>query len=183
MDAVQLLEPGEKLLGVLTGADLVILGLVLAGAAIGFWSGFVWMLVLTGSMVGCMWVTLVYHPVVAGFMGSQFSEPVRLMGSAAVVFIGAVIVCYLVAYLFRDVLNALKPQLPDRIVGVGFGVLLGLLLSSFLSFLVLEYSDEAAPIRPHVEESVLARPMGRFFGYTLPDRLRKSVEKTAAGAK
>ena len=155
MMAAELLEPGAKLLGMFGPADFVILGVVLAAAAIGFWSGFIWMLVLVGSMVACIWVTLVYHPVVAGALGAHFTEPVRLMGSAAAVFVGAILVCYLVAYLFRDIINALKPQLTDRILGAVFGVLLGVLLSAFFSFLVTRHASPH-----HLPTRTAARPAG-----------------------
>ena len=125
MIAAEVLEPGTNLFGVFGAADVIILGIVLASAAIGFWSGFIWMLVLVVGMVACIWVTLVYHPVVARAFGSHFTQPMRLMGSAAAVFIGAILVCYLVAFLFRDIINALKPQLADRILGAVFGVILG----------------------------------------------------------
>jgi len=179
MMAAELLEPGTKLFGVFGVADVIILGVVLASAAIGFWSGFIWMLVLVAGMVGCIWVTLVYHPVVAGAFGSHFTQSMRLMGSAAVVFIGGILVCYLVAYLFRDIINALKPQVADRILGAVFGVILGGLLSSFFCFLVLTYADKGAPVRPYVEQSVPARAMGTCFRYALPDGLRKVIGETA----
>ena len=179
MIAAEVLEPGTNLFGVFGAADVIILGIVLASAAIGFWSGFIWMLVLVASMVACIWVTLVYHPVVARAFGSHFTQPMRLMGSAAAVFIGAILVCYLVAFLFRDIINALKPQLADRILGAVFGVILGGLLSSFFCFLVLAYAEKGAPVRPYVERSVPARAMGTCFRYALPDRLRRVVDETA----
>jgi membrane protein required for colicin V production len=175
MMAVELLEPGARALGSLSTADLIIVGIVLAAAAIGFWLGLIWMLVLSASMVACIWVTLVYHPVVAGALGAHFTESVRLMASAAAVFVGALMVCYLVAYLFREIISAMRPQLTDRILGAIFGVLLGVLVSAFFSFLVLEYADPKAPVRPRVEQSVIARALGASFQYALPDSLRRAV--------
>jgi len=111
--------------GILGGADLALLGLVAVAAVLGFLLGLVWMLVMMGMVVGCIWLTLLYHPVVAEQLGTRFSESVRLMGSAAAVFVGALLVCGLLAYLFRDIVNSLKPHLTDRLLGLAFGNVVG----------------------------------------------------------
>lgn len=175
MCAIAMIEPGWKLLGLLAAADVVALVVLLATSAVGFWRGFIWQIVRLVSVVACMWVALVYHPVVARYVTSRFGESTRVIASVLGVFAATMLVCFLLTYLFRDVINALKPQFTDRILGAAFGALLGGVLVAFVSFVAIEYGSDDTVLTARVQESVGARAMGTCLRYALPDSVRDTV--------
>jgi uncharacterized membrane protein required for colicin V production len=166
----------------LAPADIAVLVLMAITAVIGFWTGFIWQVIRLVSVIASVWIALVYCPVVAGFMGSRLPAAMRDLVSAAAVFLAAMLVLYLVGYLFRDVVNALKPQVTDRILGAVFGTLLGAIIAAFFAFAVLEYAEEDGSLAVKVQRSAIAGSMGRFLGHALPDSVRKVVDE-AEGAE
>jgi hypothetical protein len=179
MMAAALMDRGTGLLNSLGPADYFILGVALVAAVVGLWLGLLWMLVLVVSTAASIWVTLAYHPVVAQALGTRFNETERLMISAAAVFVGTMMVCFLLAFLLRGIVGDVKPQLTDRILGAVFGLFVAALMSAFVSFVIVEYSAETGPTRVAVEQSVLARNMGTCFRYALPNSLRQTVAETS----
>jgi uncharacterized membrane protein required for colicin V production len=168
----------------LAPVDIAVLILVAVTAVIGFWTGFVWQVIRIVSLIASIWVALVYGPVVASFLGTRVPPSVRGLVSVVAVFLAAMVVLFLVGYLFRDVVNALKPQLTDRILGAGFGALLGALVAAFFAFAILEYAEEGSPMAVKVEESTVTCLIGRFLRHALPDGVRDVVdaEKKGTGA-
>ncbi len=170
-----------RLFGLFTGIDLAIIAVLLLSIGLGFYSGFIWQILRIVSVVVSLWVAWVYHPYVAESLGSSLSEPTRRIAGAILVFCGMLLVCYLVSYLFRDILNALKPQMPDRILGAVFGCCKGALLVGVVAFLVLRYAGNDSGLRRHVEESKAATAMAvcaETFLHLLPDKARQGVEGT-----
>ncbi|MHC4592680.1 MAG: CvpA family protein, partial [Planctomycetota bacterium] len=148
----------------------------LAGVVIGFWTGFVWQLVCILGLVVTTWFTLAYHPVVAGLFGTKLSEPVRLMISAAAVFVGGLLVCYLLGFLIRDVINAVKPRMADRVLGAAFGLFNAALLIAALTFLVLQYADKDGGAYSLVESSTGASLMAACLEQALPGAVRHRIK-------
>ncbi|MBA7698824.1 hypothetical protein ES703_107506 [subsurface metagenome] len=105
------------LFGLFTVVDLAVILLLLLSAAIGFWTGFVWQIIRLVSVVVCIWVTVAYSPVVAESLSSEVSYGARMLGSFVGVGLAALLVCYLLTFLVRDFINAIKPEMPDRILG------------------------------------------------------------------
>lgn len=161
----------------LSPIDIAILVLVGITAAVGFWTGFVWQVIRIISVIASIWAALVYRPVASSFLAGRVPASYRDLACTLGVFVVAMVLCYLVSYLFREVVNALKPQLTDRILGAVFGLLLGALLGAFFAFSVLEFAEEDSRILVAVENSNGARLMGRFLGHALPDGLREAVEE------
>jgi membrane protein required for colicin V production len=170
------LDPAWKLFGVLSPVDAAVVLVLILSAVLGFWSGFAWQVVRLVSLAACAWVALLYAPFVAYSLGAEFSEPVRLLLSHMLVFAAALAVCYLLAYLFRDPINALKPEMTDRVLGGAFGLVKGALLVAFCAFLLLEYAAPQSPVRAHLEQATGAASMGRFLGYALPDSVRERLK-------
>jgi membrane protein required for colicin V production len=160
--------------GVLTTVDLIVIALVLVSMAVGFWTGFVWQFVRIAGLVASVWVSWLYHPVVAQYLGTEMPEALRMVIGAAAVFIAALLVCYLLAFLFRDLINTLKPEMPDRILGAVFGMFKGVMLVGFIAFVVIRFLGPENPVRERVEGSkgaVAAATCVRAFLYVLPGRL------------
>jgi membrane protein required for colicin V production len=166
------IEEGRRLLGLLGPVDLVILGLLLGFAALGFWSGFVWQIVRLVSLGVCTWVTFLYAPTVATYVGGWMGEAVRVLGSALGVFMSSLLVCYLVAYLFRDTINALRPKVTDRILGAALGLCKGALLIGLFAFLILHGADRESALRKRVADSRAASAMSVCVECGLPDQLK-----------
>ncbi|KPK59451.1 MAG: hypothetical protein AMK73_08625 [Planctomycetes bacterium SM23_32] len=166
------IDAGWTLLGLFTPVDLVIAAVLLASTALGFWSGFVWQLIRLASLVLCTWVTFLYAPTVALMIGPWLEEPVQVLASALAVFLSALLVCYLIAYLCRNLVNALKPQLSDRLLGAAFGLCKAVLLVGLLSFLVLEQGEEDSSLREQVAQSTAARAMSVCMEHSLPDSVK-----------
>lgn len=172
------LEPGWRVFGLLTVADLALVAVLLASVVVGFCTGFIWQLVCIISFGISIWATVLYTPVVADFVGTRFSEPVRLVGSAVVVFIAALVVCYMFAYLFRGLIDALKPRMTDRVLGGLLGFINGALLVSLFAFVALEFMAEHWTVRAYVCESKGLSAMGTCLAHALPDGLREPVKGT-----
>jgi membrane protein required for colicin V production len=164
------------LFGGVSVEDLVVVAVLVFSAVIGFWSGFIWQVVRIITLVACLAVTLFYAPIVAASVPESLGDQAARLEVAAVgVFVTTLTVCYLISFLFRDLVNALKPQLTDRILGAVFGLLKGALLIAIVVLLVLKYSGHESPIRKRVEQSRTAVTMGGFLWYTLPDTVREQA--------
>ncbi len=185
MDGVASNGALSQLSGVLTTVDLVVIVLLLGSMAIGFWTGFVWQFVRIAGLVVSLWVSWLYHPVVAEVISFGIPEPLRMVIGATAVFVGALMVCYLLAFLFRDLINALKPELPDRILGAVFGMLKGVMLIGFVAFLIMRFLAPGNPVRERVEDSkgaVAAATCVRTFLYVLPERFSQDADPDSAAS-
>jgi membrane protein required for colicin V production len=169
---------GWTVFGFMSVIDIVVVLALIAGAALGVWTGFIWQVIRLFSVVASLWVSWMYHPILADALGANLSEPVRQIGSAITVFVGMLLLCYLISYLFRDLVNALKPQLPDRVLGGVFGLVKAALLVGVVAFLVLRYAGGDSEMRRHVEASRSAGAMAvgaRTFLYFLPDAVQGDI--------
>jgi len=165
-------EAASKLVSLVGPVDAAFLLLLVAGIVVGFWTGLIWQLLCLVSVVGCLLVSYVYHPVVAQFLGAQEGDSWRNIGSSVGVFVASMLLCYLVSFLFRGLINAIKPQLPDRILGAVFGVVCWALIAGVFAFFILQYANEDGRVREYVEGSKGASAMAvvvRAFVYVLPD--------------
>jgi uncharacterized membrane protein required for colicin V production len=177
-------DPTSKLLGFLGPVDIVLTLLLVTGLVIGFWTGLIWQLVCFASIVACFYASYVYHPIVADWIGGGASESARRIGSAIGVFIAALLVCYLLSFLFRRLINAIRPQLADRIMGGIFGLLVTGLLAGVVGFFVLQYSQEGGTARRYIEDSKAATAMAtvaRAFISVLPAEVRERIVQPPGG--
>jgi len=178
MPIIAVVDEAWTVFGFVSVIDIVVVLALIAGVALGFWTGFIWQVIRLFSVVASLWVAWMYHPVLADALSADLSEPTRQIGSAITVFVGMLLVCYLISYLFRDLVNALKPQLPDRVLGGVFGFFKAALLVGVIAFLVLRYSDGDSEMRRQVEASQSAGMMAvgaRTFLYFLPDKVQRDV--------
>jgi len=175
----------SELSGMLTTLDLVVIVLLLGSMAIGFWTGFVWQFVRIAGLALGLYLSWLYHPVVADVITPALPEGLRLVIGAAAIFVGALLICYLLAFLFRDLINALKPELPDRILGAVFGMFKGVMLIGFVAFLIIRFLAPGNPVRQRVEDSkgaLAAATCVRAFIYVLPERYSRNVDPDSSGA-
>ncbi len=170
----------SKVLGVLGPVDLVVIAALLLGAGLGFWSGLVWQLLRILSVLLSLWAAWLLHPVVGGFVPATVDEGTGRLVSAAVIFAVALAACYAASFLLRGVVNALKPQLPDRVAGAVFGLIKAGLLVGVLAFLILRYADDESGIHRHVAASRGAQASAacvRTLLQVLPEQVRASLAR------
>ncbi len=156
--------------------DVLIIGACLLGMVLGFWSGFVWQIVRIVSVVASLTLAWVFHGDVARLLGSRFSEPARSIGGAVLIFVVSLVAFYILSFLFRRVLNALKLEMPDRILGALFGLAKVVLLVGGLAFAVLRYAEPRSALRRQVENSPSATVTARCVGAVLELLPRRRVD-------
>jgi membrane protein required for colicin V production len=160
--------------GVLTTVDYVVIALILLSMALGFWTGFVWQFVRIAGLLASLWVSWLYYPTVSSYLPDAVPGPVRDVVAAAAVFVGALMVCHLVAFLFHDLVDALKPEMPDRILGAVFGLIKGVLVVGFIAFLMMRFLPAGSGIRERVVGSrgaVAAASCVKAILHVLPQEL------------
>jgi len=165
--------------GMLTTVDYVVIGLVLLSMALGFWTGFIWQFVRIAGLVASVWVSWLYYPTVSGYLSSTVPLAVSDVIAAAAVFVATLMVCYLMAFLFHDLINALKPEMPDRLLGAAFGLIKGVMLVGFIAFVMLRFLPAGSGMRERVADSkgaVVAAGCVRTILRVLPGRLSREPD-------
>lgn len=161
-----------------TNVDYVVIGMILVSMALGFWTGFVWQFVRIAGLVASVWVSWLYYPTVAQFLPPSVPESMRHVLGAAAVFVAVLMLCYLVAFLFHDVIDALKPEMPDRLLGAMFGLIKGVVVVGFIAFMMMRFLPAGNGIRQQVAESkgaVAAAGCVRAILSVLPDHLSSDM--------
>jgi len=156
----------------LTTVDCVVIALVLVSMALGFWTGFVWQFVRIACVLASVWVSWLYYPTVAEYLTPSVPDAVRNVLAAAAIFVGAMLICYLVAFLFHDVIDALKPEMPDRVLGAAFGLIKGVMLAGFIAFVMMRFLPSGSEMRQRVAGSkgaVAAASCVRAVLHVLPE--------------
>ena len=169
--------------GLLTAGDVVVIVFVLGSMAVGFWSGFLWQFVRIGGVVASLYVSMLYCPAVTKSLGTNVPEQMRQVVGAGVVFIGALVTWCLLTHLLRHMIDAVKPELPDRVLGAVFGMFKGAVLVGVAAFLLIRFLPTGDPVRERVEDSkgaLTAATCVRVFLYVLPEQYSGDREPSGA---
>lgn len=137
--------------------DAVVVIAVGASAVLGFRSGFIWQAVRIVSVVAAYWVAARFHPELAARLGGDMSESARMGISYVGLFVGSLLVTYLVMFLARAPINAFRPEKVDRVLGALFGAVKGVLLCGIIALGVLQYADEQGGLHHSVTWSPSAQ--------------------------
>jgi membrane protein required for colicin V production len=158
-------------IGTLSTVDYAVIGLVLLSVALGFWTGFIWQFVRIACLAASVWASWALYPTVADLLSANLAQPARNVIAAAAVFVAAMLACYLLTYLFHGLIDALKPEMPDRLLGAVFGLIKGVVLVGFIAFLLMRFLPADSVMRGEVEGSkgaVAAATCVRTFINALP---------------
>ncbi|MCK4284250.1 MAG: CvpA family protein [Candidatus Brocadiae bacterium] len=169
---------GWKLGGVLSPVDIGVILVLLVSFGIGYWTGFVWQVIRIVSLVASVWISVVYSPVVAESLRGPLGPPLARVAAALGVFLAALMLFYLVGFLCRKLINAIKLDRPDRIMGALFGLAKGALLIGVIAFIILRYVDEDRAVYKHTAQSVVATFTARCVGgilQVLPGVAREKI--------
>lgn len=140
--------------------DISILLFLAVCAILGFWTGFVWQVIRLAGVVFAIYVGLLYGSVVARYLravGIELGATARNVLCPLGVTVLALLVCYLIAFLFRGAINTIKPEKADRVAGALFGLIKGALLVGVVSLVTVRGGGEGSRWRAHLVRSDLAR--------------------------
>ena len=143
-------------LGSLGPMDSVVIIVAVVAAGIGFCSGFVWQIIRVVSILAAFLVAARYHGELADRFADIGPEQLRPVACYVILFVGGLLATYLIAFLVRKPIKALKPELSDRLVGAGLGLIKGVLLCGILALAIMRYPDGDSALRKQLDRSRLA---------------------------
>jgi len=155
----------------LNAVDAAIIAVLLLSLALGYATGFVWQALRLGCILAAFWVATVFHEQAARAIGSAANSPIGEMACFAGILLAVLIAAYVVLFLLRRPINALKPDHPDRLLGAVLSTAKGALLCGILALLLLDYGGPGTRTRELVLGSPLARASAkavRLLWHALP---------------
>jgi len=142
--------------GAVTWTDTSIVLLALVCAVFGFRSGFIWQVIRIGSMILAFWLATRYHGMVAQRVVSPLSEDTVNLLAFLAVFFAVLLVAYVLMFLARGPIDAIRPETIDHVLGFIFGFAKGLLICGILAMLVLRYVPADSAVHRQLSASKLA---------------------------
>ena len=168
----------------LSWGDILVAGILLLSAVVGFCSGFVWQLVRILGVLAAYWVAASYHEMAVHYFGGNMSEQTRMLLSYVAVFGGVLIGTYLLMFLFRRAIT-MNLETSDRLLGTALGLVKGFLICGIIVVGILRYDNQDGIMRQRIEESYLAKLSGSSVGafWVGPSERGRmeEVEKAAGG--
>jgi membrane protein required for colicin V production len=156
--------------------DYVVIGIVALSLIIGLWRGVV------GEVIALIaWVAAVMGAVEFGAQTGQavfagIADPaVRALAGCVLVFVGVLVAMSLIRLAVREMVKALGMTLSDRLLGMVFGMVRGVLA---VMLLVAGAGMTSAPEQPWWKEAVLTPPLETAVLAVkplLPDELAKRI--------
>jgi membrane protein required for colicin V production len=109
--------------------DYVVIGIVVASLLLGLWRGVIGELIALAAWVLAFFAAIEFGGQVAVGLYSGVADPaMRALAGYATVFIGVLVVMALVRLAARGLIKALGLSVSDRILGLVFGVMRGVLI-------------------------------------------------------
>ncbi len=113
----------------MTTLDWVLGGVLLFSLLLGAWRGLVYEVLSVLGWIAAFYVAQWYAPHVATLLPLQSaSESVRYAAAFVLIFIAAVFMTGLLAFLLKKLVQAIGLRPIDRLLGAAFGVLRGVIL-------------------------------------------------------
>jgi membrane protein required for colicin V production len=117
----------------LNAVDLALLAMVMISALVGLWRGLMVEVLSLLAWIAAFWLAFRFGEPVSGlFVGLVDAVAARLALAYALVFIAALAIGGLVTWLLGKLVQSTGLSGPDRLFGMGFGVLRGVALGGVL---------------------------------------------------
>ncbi|MFH0756426.1 MAG: CvpA family protein [Bacteroidota bacterium] len=166
--------------------DIIFLVPLLFALYMGFKKGLIHMiaslLALILGIVGAMKL----RPVVASLLDGVFTiQPGHINVIAfAVAFVAIVLVVHLIAFLADKLIKAVALSFVNRVLGMGFGLLVTAFVISIILWPVNQVNQERQIIKPErIEGSLLYRPLSAFAPAVFPYLKRQDWQEYVPGKK
>ncbi len=141
----------------MTAFDYAALTVISASALLGLWRGVVSEILALAAWIVAFLVARVVAAEVANWLTGQIADPgLRLAAAYVLVFVGVLLVFAIARMLISLMLKAVGLGLLDRLLGVAFGVLRGILV---VLVLVLVAGMTPLPKADWWRDAVLAPPL------------------------
>jgi membrane protein required for colicin V production len=120
------------------------------------------------------------RPVFASLLDALFTISPDYINVIAftVAFVTIVILVHLIAYLVERVIKAVALNLVNRLLGMGFGLLVTAFVISMILWPLNQINAQKQIIKPeHIEGSLLYRPLSKFAPAVFPYLNRKELKE------
>ena len=160
----------------MTGFDYVVIGIVALSLLFGLWRGVVGEIIALVAWVLAIFVAVEFGAQVGAALFTGMSDPaLRTLAGCVVIFVGVLVVMALFRMLVKSMVKALGLSVSDRILGMLFGLVRGVLVCMVLVGLG---GMTSAPQQAWWRHSTLAAPLETAVLATkpwLPDDLAKRI--------
>ena len=160
----------------MTGFDYVAIGIVGLSLVFGLWRGVVGEIISLVAWGLAIFAAIEFGSLVGRTAFGGLTDPaVRTLAGCGLVFVAVLVVMSLVRILMRSLVRALGLSVSDRLLGMLFGVVRGVLVCMVL---VALGGMTSAPKQPWWREAKLAAPLETIVLATkpwLPDDLAKRI--------
>ena len=151
--------------------DIIFLVPLLFAVYRGFKKGIIHMAASLAALVLGIFGAIKLRPMFASLLDSIFDISPDYMNVIAfsVAFVSIVMVVHLLAFLVEKLIKAVALNLVNRLLGMGFGLLVTAFVISMILWPVNQVNEEKQLIKPErIESSLLYRPLSAFAPAVFP---------------
>ncbi|GAB2578075.1 CvpA family protein [Dyella jejuensis] len=121
----------------MNAVDLIIIAVLVLSVLVGLWRGLISEVLALATWIAAFWVAWTYGPAVSAHFEHAIQTPIlRLLVGYGICFIAVLIVGALVRFAIQTLVDSTGLGGTDRLLGMIFGFVRGLLLVTLLVFLV-----------------------------------------------
>ncbi|MCK5693041.1 MAG: CvpA family protein [Bacteroidales bacterium] len=151
--------------------DIIFLVPLLFAVYRGFKKGIIHMVASLAALVLGIFGAIKLRPLFASLLDSLFDISPDYMNVIAfsVAFVSIVLLVHLVAFVVEKLIKAVALNLVNRLLGMGFGLLVTAFVISMILWPVNQVNEEKQLIKPErIESSLLYRPLSDFAPAVFP---------------
>ncbi|MFZ1246440.1 MAG: CvpA family protein [Azonexus sp.] len=160
----------------MTGFDYAVIGIVGISLLFGLWRGVVGEVIALLAWIAAIFAAVEFGTPVGRAVFTGLSDPaLRTLAGCVAIFVGVLITMSLLSMVVRSMVKALGLSISDRILGMIFGLVRGVLVCMVLVGLG---GMTSAPTQPWWRNATLAAPLETIVLATkswLPDDLAKRI--------
>ena len=159
--------------------DILIASILALSVLIGFCRGAIKEIFTVLSWTGSIFLTIILFPVSRNIISNFIQQPLLVdLIAYVVVFVLFLIVLSALTYLFSSIVKNSVLAIPNRICGILFGLLRGILILAVADFCVSQYVMQdyeeyvkQSKLRPYIKET------SKMIFIMLPENIRQSLLK------